>query len=71
MQKVTDHSTRTRLKWGILDGVVLGVFFPPSILGSALVLGAGGAATGKARELHHRTQLADELQDAIPPGHSG
>jgi uncharacterized membrane protein len=71
VQKVTDHSTKSGLKWGILGGVVLGVFFPPSILGSALVLGAGGAATGKARELHHRTQLADELQDAIPPGHSG
>ncbi len=71
VQKVTDHSTKSGLKWGILGGVVLGVFFPPSILGSALVLGAGGAATGKLRELHHRTQLADELQDAIAPGHSG
>jgi hypothetical protein len=32
------------------------VIFPPSILGSAAVLGAAGAATGKARELHHRNE---------------
>jgi len=71
VQKTTDHSTKSGLKWGILGGVVLGVLFPPSILGSAVVLGAGGAAVGKARALHNRKELAEELQDAIPPGHSG
>jgi len=71
VQTVTDHSTKSGLKWGVLGGVVLGVFFPPSIIGSALVLGAGGAAVGKAREVHHRSQLAEELEGAIPPGHSG
>lgn len=55
----------------MVGGVVLGVIFPPSIIGSAIVLGAAGAATGKARELHHKKELADELQDAIAPGHSG
>ena len=50
---------------------MLGVIFPPSIIGSAIVLGAGGAAVGKARELHHKSEIADELQDAIEPGHSG
>ncbi|MHB1067639.1 MAG: DUF1269 domain-containing protein [Candidatus Nanopelagicales bacterium] len=71
LQKATDHSTRRGLGWGIVGGVVLGVIFPPSIIASAAVLGAGGAAVGKARELHHRSELAAELQDAIAPGHSG
>ncbi len=71
VQKATDHSTRRGLAWGVVGGVVLGVLFPPSIIGSAVVLGAGGAAVGKARELHHRSEIADELQDAIAPGHSG
>jgi uncharacterized membrane protein len=71
VQKATDHSTRRGLGWGVVGGVVLGVIFPPSIIGSALVLGAGGAAVGKARELHHKSELAEELQDAIAPGHSG
>jgi len=71
VQKATDHSTKSGLKWGVVGGVVLGVIFPPSILGSAVALGAVGAATGKARELHHRSELADQLETAIAPGHSG
>ena len=71
VQKATDHSTRHGLKWGLVGGVALGVIFPPSIIGSALVLGAAGAATGKVRERHHRSDLAEELKDAIEPGHSG
>jgi len=71
VQKVTDHSTRSGLKWGIVGGVALGIFFPPSIIGSAVAFGAAGAAVGKARELHHRTELAQELDDVIAPGHSG
>jgi uncharacterized membrane protein len=71
IQKVTDPSTKSGLKWGIVGGVVLGVLFPPSIIGSAVVLGAGGAAVGKAREVHHRKELAEELDAVIAPGHSG
>ncbi len=71
VQKATDHSTRRGLGWGIVGGVVLGVIFPPSVIGSAVVLGAAGAGAGKARQLHHRKELSEELQDAIDPGHSG
>jgi uncharacterized membrane protein len=71
IQKATDHSTKSGLKWGVVGGIALGVIFPPSILGSAAVLGAGGAAVGKLRQRHHRSELADSLQDAIAPGHSG
>lgn len=71
VQKVTDHSTTSGLKWGVVGGVVLGVLFPPSIIGSALVVGGAGAAIGKAREVHHRKELAEELEGAIAPNHSG
>ena len=71
VQKATDHSTRRGLGWGVVGGVVLGVLFPPSIIGSAVVLGAGGAAVGKLREVHHKNELEAELADAIEPGHSG
>jgi len=71
IQKATDHSTRSGLKWGVVGGVVLGVVFPPSILGSAAALGAAGAAAGKIRERHHRSELADQLDSAIAAGHSG
>jgi uncharacterized membrane protein len=69
--KATDHSTRSGLRWGVVGGIALGVIFPPSILGSAVALGAAGAGTGKLRQLHHKSELEDELKDAIAPGHSG
>lgn len=71
VQKATDHSTKSGLKWGIVGGIALGVIFPPSIIGSAAVLGGAGAAIGKVRELKNKGELAKELEDAILPGHSG
>ena len=71
IQKATDHSTRSGLRWGLVGGIALGVIFPPSILGSAAVLGSTGAAAGKIRQRHLRDVLACELEDSIAPGHSG
>lgn len=71
IQKATDHSTAKGLGWGAVGGVVLGVIFPPSIIGSAAVLGAAGAVVGKLRQLHHKDELATQLYDAIDAGHSG
>jgi uncharacterized membrane protein len=71
IQKATDHSTKSGLKWGIVGGIALGLVFPPSVIGSAAALGAAGAATGKIRQLHHRSELADQLEGSIVPGHSG
>jgi uncharacterized membrane protein len=71
IQKATDHSTKSGLKWGLVGGIALGVIFPPSVIGSAAALGAAGAATGKIRQLHHRSELADQLENSIGPGHSG
>ncbi|GIG21084.1 hypothetical protein Cch01nite_18080 [Cellulomonas chitinilytica] len=67
----TDHSTRRGLTWGVVGGVALGLIFPPSILGSAVALGAVGAATGKGLEIRNRKGLEDDLKDAVAPGHSG
>ena len=69
--KATDHSTRRGLGWGVVGGVVVGLIFPPTILGSVAALGAIGAATGKGVQLHHRKELVEDLQDAVPAGHSG
>ena len=71
VQKATDHTTRRGLTWGLVGGAALGLIFPPSILGSAAVLGAAGAAAGKVGQRHNRSELADELESAIEPGHSG
>jgi uncharacterized membrane protein len=71
IQKVTDHSTRTGLKWGIVGGVVLGVIFPPSIIGSAAALGVTGGVLGKLRQEHHKSELGSALAGSLAPNTSG
>jgi uncharacterized membrane protein len=71
IEKATDHSTKKGLKWGLIGGAALGLVFPPSIIGSAVALGAGGAALGKAHQLHDKVGLEKDLSDAVAPGHSG
>jgi uncharacterized membrane protein len=69
--KVTEHSTKTGLKWGVVGGAVLGVIFPPSIIASAAALGTAGAALGKARNVFNRKGLADELAGVMKPNTAG
>ncbi len=71
VQKMTDHSTRTGLKWGIVGGVVAAIFLPATIVAGAVTLGIAGAAAGKARNLHHRAAVEQELAGVITPGSSG
>jgi uncharacterized membrane protein len=71
VQEPTDHTTRRGLAWGAVGGALLGVFFPPAILGSAAVFGAGGAAVGGLRERHRRKELEAQLSTALVVGHSG
>jgi uncharacterized membrane protein len=69
--KVTEHSTKTGLKWGVVGGAILGVIFPPSIIASAAALGTAGAALGKARNVFNRQGLADKLAGAMRPNTAG
>ena len=71
IQKMTEHSTRKGLKWGIVGGVVAGIFLPATIIGGAVALGVAGAAAGKARNLYHRVEVEKSLTDVITPGTSG
>lgn len=71
VQKASDDSTVRGLGWGVAGGILLGVIFPPSIIGSAIVGAAAGAGAGKLVERHHKKELAAELAEVIDPGHSG
>ena len=68
---VTDHSTKTGLKWGAVGGAVVGVIFPPAIIASAATLGAAGAVFGKVRNVFNRRGLADELAEVMQPNTAG
>jgi len=69
--KVTEHSTKTGLKWGVVGGAMIGLIFPPTILAGAVAGGSLGAITGKIRNLFHRKGIADELAGVMSPNTSG
>ena len=71
IDKMTDHSTKTGVKWGVVGGLVLGVLFPPSLIASSVAWGTVGGVLGKLRNLHHRDQVAKQLEGAIGADHSG
>jgi uncharacterized membrane protein len=71
IQKMTDHTTRTGLKWGLIGGAVIGLIFPPTIIAGAVGAGIAGAAVGKAGNVLKKSALADELAPVIAPGTSG
>ena len=69
--KMTDHKTRNGFLAGAVAGVVVGIIFPPSIIASALVVGTGGAAIGKLRNVSARNDTAKELASVLTPNSSG
>ena len=71
IQKMTDHTTRTGLKWGLIRGAVIGLIFPPTIIAGAIGVGIAGAAVGKAGNVLKKSAVADELATVIAPGTSG
>src|SRR6476659_9045520 len=71
LHELTEHSTKTGLKWGIVGGVVIGVLFPPSILAAAVGTGVIGSVMGKIRNVKHRGSVSDELTGIIQPNTTG
>jgi uncharacterized membrane protein len=69
--KMTDHKTRNGFLAGAVAGVVVGIIFPPTILASALVVGTGGAAIGKLRNVSARNDTAKDLAKVLTPNSSG
>ena len=71
IQKMTDHSTKTGLKWGVVGGVVAGIIFPPTIIASAVGWGVTGAVLGKLRNELHKAGVGEALAGALGPNESG
>ena len=71
IDKLTEHSTKTGVKWGAAAGLAVGILFPPAIIGSIVGWGVAGGVLGKLRNLHHRHQVSNQLEGALEPNHSG
>src|SRR5262249_8658631 len=56
---------------GAAAGVLLGLIFPPSILASAIVGGAGGAGVGSLMSHHREHEIKKNVEDVLPENCSG
>ncbi len=65
-----ETATRHGAWWGIAAGGVVGLIFPPSLLGAAAVGGVIGGITGHLSKGMSRSR-AKELGDFIGPGEAG
>ena len=71
IQKMTDHSTKTGVKWGVVGGIVLGIFFPPTLIAGAVGTGVLGGVLGKVRNEWHKSEAGDAFTGALGPNQSG
>ncbi len=71
IQKMTDHSTKTGAKWGAVGGVLLGIFFPPSIIAATVGTAAVGGVLGKVRNEWHKSEVGAALAGTLGPNESG
>ena len=71
VQKMTDHSTKTGAKWGAVGGVLLGIFFPPSIIAATVGTAVVGGVLGKMRNEWHKSEASAALTGALGPNESG
>ncbi|HWJ55142.1 MAG TPA: DUF1269 domain-containing protein, partial [Vicinamibacterales bacterium] len=52
-------------------GGLIGLIFPPTLLGSAIVGGAAGGVIGKLKHRHDRSEMKQQIEETLPPGTSG
>jgi uncharacterized membrane protein len=69
--EVTEHSTKTGTKWGVVGGALFGIVFPPSLIVSAVGFGAVGAVLGKIRNTMNRNGIADQRAEVMKPNTAG
>ncbi len=65
-----ETATRHGAWWGVAAGAVVGVIFPPAVLGAAAVGGVVGGVSGHLAKGMSRSE-AKELGDFIEPGQAG
>ena len=69
-EETADPSGKRWAKRGAIAGGVVGLIFPPSIIGTAIVGAAGGGVWGKVRDKGFKDEDLRAIGDSMPPGTS-
>lgn len=70
VEETADPSGKRWAKRGAIAGGLAGLIFPPSIIGTALVGGAGGGIWGKIRDKGFRDEDLEAIGESLQPGSS-
>src|SRR5436305_12666064 len=69
-EETADPSGKKWAKRGAIAGGLVGLIFPPSIIASAAVVGAGGGLWGKVRDKGFKDGDLKAVGQELPPGSS-
>jgi uncharacterized membrane protein len=69
-EETADPSGKTWAKRGAIAGGLVGLIFPPAIIASAVVTGAGGAVYGKLRDKGFKDEELKAAGESLTPGSS-
>ena len=69
-EETADPSGKKWAKRGAIAGGLVGLIFPPSIIGAAIVGGAGGGIWGKIRDKGFKDEDLKAIGESLPPGTS-
>jgi uncharacterized membrane protein len=69
-EETADPSGKKWAKRGAIAGGLVGLIFPPSIIGTALVGAAGGGIWGKVRDKGFRDEDLTAIGETLTPGTS-
>jgi uncharacterized membrane protein len=69
-EETADPSGKKWAKRGAIAGGVVGLIFPPSVIGTAIVGAAGGGVWGKVRDKGFKDEDLRAIGESIPPGSS-
>jgi uncharacterized membrane protein len=65
------HDVRKGVKVGAVAGAVVGLIFPPSLLGGAVVGALAGAGVGGLRSRGKKHEIREDIEDVLPENSSG
>jgi uncharacterized membrane protein len=68
VQETRELTGRKGAKRGVIVGGLLGLVFPPSLIGTALVGGGIGAVAGKLRDTGIKTDRMQQIAESLHPG---
>jgi uncharacterized membrane protein len=70
IEETADPSGKKWAKRGAIAGGLVGLIFPPSLIASAVVGGAGGGIWGKIRDKGFKDADLKAIAESLPPGSS-